>query len=130
MDLYLFAGDSEDFPNALYPFDSVKGNCDYYNYDEKRFIRLPYGNLLMKHHPSLTKEESNDIKIFVHGHTHVPKISKKDGIITICPGSLSYSRNAEGESFAILECSNDSIEIKILSFETKMVLLKINNKLK
>mgnify|MGYP003297992236 CR=1 FL=1 len=37
MDLYLHLGDSESTPELLRPFVTVKGNCDFYDFDIKRF---------------------------------------------------------------------------------------------
>ena len=45
MDLYLHAGDSQSFPEGIYPFDSCQGNCDSYPFDEKRLLRTEAGNI-------------------------------------------------------------------------------------
>ena len=123
MDLYLHAGDSEDCSSNLYPFQSVQGNCDFYDFDEKRYIRLENCNLLMKHYPNLRKEEAEDISIFIHGHTHIYSVKKEERIIRICPGSIAYSRDSSKGSYAIIDIENQKINIKIYSLETKKVLL-------
>lgn len=130
MDLYLFAGDSCDCASNLYPFDSVKGNCDFYEFDEKRFIRTKIGNIFMRHYPYITEDESKDVNFFIHGHTHVYKIKRENNLITICPGAISFSRDSSGGSYAIIDEHDSIIEIKILSIETKKVLIKETYNLK
>lgn len=130
MDLYLFAGDSEDVPSSIAPFDSIKGNCDFYDFDMKRFIQLPFGNILIKHYPNITQKELEDTTIFIHGHTHVKELRVEKNKIILCPGSLAYSRDSSLRSYAIIEYKNETISIKIIELDTKKVLFNYINKLK
>ena len=52
----------------------------------------------------------NQGDIIVNGHTHVPLLEKRDGIIYINPGSLAKPRNIEGATYAIIY--DDIIEIR------------------
>ncbi|MCQ2814709.1 MAG: metallophosphatase family protein [Bacilli bacterium] len=122
-DLYLHAGDSEDFESSLCPFETVRGNCDHYDIEfNKRMISTPYGNLLMTHYPNTTYADG--IKIFVHGHTHKIEAICNNGVITICPGSVAFSRDATGESYAILNICPSNVKIDFYSVENKKVFLK------
>lgn len=123
MDYYLHAGDSCDFSYSIAPFDSVKGNCDYYDYDEKRFLRTPYGNILMRHYPTLSRDEAKDIKIFIYGYTHEYDISNRDGIIWLNPGSVSLPRDGSNGTYAIIKLEKEQISIDIIDIITKNVLL-------
>ena len=51
MDLYLHAGDSALDISSIYPYISVRGNCDYYPFDDRYLVYTPVGYLLMKHKP-------------------------------------------------------------------------------
>ena len=121
MDYYLHAGDSQSSPMAIYPFDSVQGNCDFYDFDTRRKIYTPMGYLLMKHYPSVSRSEIEDVKFFVHGHTHHQEIRQEKDLITICPGSLSHPRDGSLGSYAILEIEKDKATIKIIEIETKHI---------
>ena len=125
MDYYLHAGDSQSTSYALFPFDSVRGNCDYFDFDIVRRINTPMGYLVMKHYPVLNSSEEKTTKIFIHGHTHRYGI-KKDSYITICPGSVTHPRDGSLGSYAILEIETDHINIFIVELGTKKILLKDN----
>ena len=123
MDRYLHAGDADAYSDyEIYPFSVVKGNNDYYgNYPESISFDTPYGKLLMKHRPYLHQNESDKIKIFIHGHTHIPEVNFEDGFYSICPGSISYSRRWK-ETYMILDIKEKSIILTLLELETKKVL--------
>lgn len=122
MDYYLHAGDSQSSSMAIYPFDSVEGNCDFYNFDRCRRINTPRGYLFMKHFPNMSNKEKEGVSIFVYGHTHRYKVFVEDGIINICPGSLSRPRDDSNGSYAILEVNEDKIKVVIIDIETKNIL--------
>lgn len=52
----------------------------------------------------------NQGDIIINGHTHVPLLEKRDGIIYLNPGSLAKPRNIEGATYAIIY--DDIIEIR------------------
>ena len=122
MDYYLHAGDSQSHPSALLPFDVIRGNCDYIDFDDRRLIHTPQGDLLMKHYPNISIEESRKFKFFIHGHTHRYEIKDNNGLIVICPGSISFPRDDSIGSYAILEVTDSKINITIYELETKNIL--------
>ena len=122
MDLYLHAGDSQSFPEGIYPFDSCLGNCDSYPFDEKRFIRTEFGNILMKHFPHLSNEEKKDIRVFIYGHTHRYSVYEEDGILMINPGSISLSRDNSNGSYAVLTMEKDLLKVDVFDIFTKNIL--------
>ena len=118
MDYYLHAGDSLSSNAELYPFLSVRGNCDYsIDLDDKLILHTPYGKLLMKHVKNLTSFDlsQNDIKIFVFGHTHVREFGKVNDIYYINPGSISLPRDGRGLCYAIIEINKDDVKIQFLN---------------
>ena len=125
MDLYLHAGDSQSSSMAIYPFDSVEGNCDFYNFDLRRKIYTPKGYLLMKHYPSISDKESEDIFLFIHGHTHKYELYSKNGLITLCPGSLSRPRDGTDGSYAIIDINDVESTIVIYALHTKNILTRM-----
>ena len=102
---------------------AVRGNCDaeveemvfdfkllatiqeYYLLDHR--VLLTHGH---RYHPDDFKLQDQDI--FMSGHTHIPVLEKKKGII-LNPGSLSLPKNGHPRSYAIM----DEKGIKILSID-------------
>ena len=127
MDYYLHAGDSQSSSMVIYPFDSVLGNCDYYDFDRCRRIKTSVGDIFMKHFPTLRSNEAKDVKIFIHGHTHKNALYiDNDGLITLCPGSISRPRDGTIGSYVIINIENERIEIKVIEAETNNILKLLN----
>ena len=114
MDLYLHAGDSEQDEWSLKPFISVRGNCDHY-YDFQNFLVIPspYGNIYVQHTPFISKSLINEhnAKIVIHGHTHIRRNEKVNGILFINPGAISYARDKYDGSYAILNIGKNTVEV-------------------
>ena len=115
MDLYLHAGDSEQDEWSIKPFISVRGNCDrYYDFQNYLVIPSPYGNIYVQHTPYISKSVINEhnAKIVIHGHTHIRRNEKVNGIIFINSGALSYARDKYDGSYAILNINKNNVEVK------------------
>ena len=125
MDYYLHAGDSQSSMMSIYPFDSVKGNCDYFDFDVKRKIYTPKGYLLMKHFPTISKGEIEDIKFFIHGHTHKYQCYKENNYYVICPGSIALPRDGTLGSYAILEINEKESIVTIYELDSKNILIRM-----
>ena len=113
MDLYLHAGDSCSEEYALYPFQTVKGNCDYdYRMMERFKCSTPYGNLLMKHVPNMDVDDlkKENIKIFVFGHLHERHFYKEDDIYFVAPGSTCRENDKYNNGYMILDISSSRVE--------------------
>lgn len=122
MDLYLDAGDSVSEQNDIWPFYSVKGNCDYYPFDEKYRVCTPMGYLLMKHKPFFTQEEMQNNKFLIYGHLHQAKFFQQNNNIFLSPGSTSFPRDNTDGTYIILNINEQDIEISIYSVKTKTIL--------
>ena len=122
MDKYLHTGDSESYPMELAPFESVKGNCDYYPFDEKLLIRNMAGNILIKHLPYFSSKESEDAYILIHGHTHVYKIKQEDNHLVLSPGSTSRPRDGTNGTYIILNIRDSKINVDVIDTFSKSVL--------
>lgn len=120
MDLYLHAGDLECDEQSIRPFDCVRGNCDHFSQlPERRIIPTPIGYLLMQHLPYLPQDivKQYNIKIFIYGHTHRRKFELINGIYYINPGSISFSRDGNDLSYAIITITNESVDVCFKSLE-------------
>ena len=80
MDLYLHLGDSQCTPEQIHPFQTVKGNCDYFSDAPEHFmIKTDVGYLFACHKPPLQSPSffsDNGIAIVCHGHTHKRRFEK------------------------------------------------------
>lgn len=54
-----------------------------------------------------------DVDILVSGHSHQPKIEKKDGVLLINPGSPIVPRLAD-RTVMLLEINNKEVDVKII----------------
>lgn len=123
MDYYLHAGDSGLDRDTLYPFESVKGNTDYYPFDELIRIYTPKGYLLMKHKPSFTNEQIKDNKFLINGHTHQYKFYIEGDKIFLNPGSTTLPRDNTNGTFMIMDINEGSSSIIIYDIEAKDILI-------
>lgn len=119
-DLYLHAGDSCLSANEIYPFMSVRGNCDYFPYTAFVSKYTPIGKIVVKHYP-FTLEEINTFaergySIFVFGHTHKKLSYKTDSYYVFNPGSLTIPRDGDEGSYLVLNIENNK-----LTFEFKNI---------
>lgn len=125
VDLYLHAGDAECHPRSIYPFRVVRGNCDYsFDMQDELLIPTGFGNILVRHKKEVTnkKLESNDVKVFIYGHTHVPECVKRKGVAFINPGSISYPRSELGSTYMILDLNSNVIDVKLYGYENHKLL--------
>ena len=115
MDVYLHAGDSQEMEVSLFPYQTVRGNCDYDSNMMKRLlIDTPYGKLLMTHAPFVSEEElkEQNIKIYVYGHLHKRVYKKEDEIYYISPGSTCYERDSNNEGYVILTITKKTVRAR------------------
>ena len=124
VDIFLHAGDSEVPPHTLFPFRVVKGNCDYsFDMEYEYIIPSPFGNILLRHKDDrgIDYLREHDIKIYIHGHTHIKECYKKNGICYINPGSLVYPRD-EDASYALMVSDEKNCYLAFYDIETKKFL--------
>lgn len=113
--LFIDAGDSCRRKEELYPFETVKGNCDYYIKNKYRIDSLAnisiytvHGNGLFFNNKTLAQNARDfGCKIAIHGHTHIPEIVEVDGVLIVCPGSVSFPRSKDGKTYAVICISED-----------------------
>lgn len=122
---YLHAGDSELHEREIYPFQTVKGNCDYYVKNKYLSLNVLGVKIFIFHGEHLLLSDdillgianNNQCDIIIHGHTHIPYYVKKDNVHIICPGSLTYPRNKNATYALISLSSKDDISVEIKNYE-------------
>ena len=111
----LFLLEQRDDPFKIY---AVRGNCDTSGYPENLTFKAGVYNIFVSHghkydvHTSADgimkagKKQFADIILF--GHTHVPVITEKKGVLFINPGSTTLPKQASKQrSYAVLTISED-----------------------
>lgn len=112
-----------------YKINYIRGNCDadvdlkvlgiqempkqmlefFGNYS----IFMVHGEIVEEDNVNLIElAKSHDAKIILYGHTHIPKIEDKDGIILANPGSLSLPKENNMPTYMILDFK-DKLKITI-----------------
>lgn len=110
-DLILCAGDVEREYilmelEALAPTIAVKGNCDYPSISSDvpftASPRIGGVRFFMVHRPEDIGTPADDVRVVVHGHTHIPRNEVINGVRYINPGSTTRPRGGSKKSIARL----------------------------
>lgn len=113
--LYLHAGDSGVSSDELFPFETVKGNCDYIIKNMIKVIDVLGVKILMFHGDKFLLDEdmlvsyaqNYEAKILIHGHTHIPFYKNVNGVHILCPGSAYYPRVTK-PTYAIIHINRNN----------------------
>lgn len=110
-DMILCAGDVER-PSvlmeleAIAPTIAVLGNCDYsfsgMNVPFTASPRIAGVRFFMAHRPEDIGRPADDVKVVVHGHTHIPREDRVNGVLYLNPGSPTRPRGGSKKSLARL----------------------------
>lgn len=117
--LYLHLGDSEAYKDEIFPFISVKGNNDYFDYEMTKIIEVDNHKIMMQHGHKIFLSKDNIVAhanknkcdIFLYGHTHYPFYEFYRNVHIINPGSLAYPRSVYAETYAIIKIT-DKIDVE------------------
>ncbi|HEY1770106.1 MAG TPA: YfcE family phosphodiesterase [Chthoniobacterales bacterium] len=88
------------------PLTLVRGNCDS-NFDWPLLVDLKRNGVRFRlvHIPPARAPENIDV--LLHGHTHVPRHERKDGILWLNPGCVTRPNRGAPASLAHLEIADD-----------------------
>lgn len=115
---------------SMYPklkFYKVKGNCDYGSSEPeeetfviggKKFL-ITHGHNYSVHWGTdrlYYKAAESGADICIYGHTHIPHIENRSGIILMNPGSLAQPRGGSNYSYGIVNVENGIIEPVIVEY--------------
>lgn len=104
----------------------VSGNCDFFtgHAANEQVIEIEGKKILLTHgHNYYVKNGTekleyklvnNGFDAVLFGHTHVPYLKYISSRLILNPGSIAYPRGFSGNTYAILEISNEGIDAKIL----------------
>ena len=116
-DAFIDAGDSCLESEAIRPFISVKGNCDFTFYPLSRILYFEGWRVYLTHgagmsHSSLINmAKSHGCSVLIYGHTHKYDSSIVNTIYSLNPGSLSRPRYGYLGTYLVIEFSEDDIKI-------------------
>jgi len=109
----------------------VRGNCDadvdimLLGLSEIPRVDVEYienFKILMMHGDQLNENDILDVlkrhkcNVLIHGHTHIPKILKKEGFVIFNPGSPSIPKKGNG-SFGVIEIAKNLMIFKLLNMK-------------
>ena len=93
----------------------------------RRIENLAGVKIMMTHSPEVSKfdlpgdlaPENPQVDLFLYGHTHIPDIQEKDGVLWVNPGHLkAHDRRGHPLSYALISLTPPLIDVKILSLDT------------
>lgn len=124
LDMVIHCGDAEGTEEQIRaklncPMCIVEGNNDYYsNLPKEAFFEAEGKKIYVTHghyhHVNMGTErliseaQKKGADIVIFGHTHCPKMEKKDGIVVLNPGSISYPRQMDRKpTYIVIESDNN-----------------------
>lgn len=131
MDLWLHAGDfSQDaaFLAELtgLPTRAAAGNCDGATTAKPdEFVEAEGVRIWLTHgHRYRAKERGDELTewairyeadVVVFGHSHVPEISRRGGVLLVNPGSAALPRGGRGPSCGVIQIKDGVIDAELVS---------------
>lgn len=117
-DMILCAGDVER-PTILMEFDAIAptvavlGNCD----TSLRGMDIPFTaspriggvRFFMTHRPEDIGTVAEDVRVVVHGHTHIPREERIGEVLYLNPGSASKPRGGSKRGVARVTIANGEV---------------------
>jgi putative phosphoesterase len=98
----------------------------------RRIENLAGVNILMTHSPEIgtfdqpenvDSKENPQIDIVLYGHTHIPHIQEKNGVLWVNPGHLkAHDRRGHLLSYALMYLTPPQVDVRILTLATGQML--------
>lgn len=100
------------------PTEAVRGNNDKSAfYPEEKVLQLAGRKIFITHGHAYhvgrdltaitVKAHQEHAEIAIFGHTHIPLVEERDGVLLVNPGCLFRPRSLHGATYAILEVTKD-----------------------
>ncbi len=108
------------------PTEAVQGNNDRSRiYPSEKLLQLAGRRIFITHGhaynvgrnlaPLIAKAHLENSEIAIFGHTHIPLVEQRDGVLLVNPGCLFRPRSLHGATYSILEITRDSMKADIYS---------------
>ncbi len=85
--------------------------------------------VLMVHGEDLDDEigfaKKHGVDVLLRGHTHIPKIEKKSGIIVVNPGSPSIPKGGFPPTFSVLDFEENNLTVQILGLDGSEIMREV-----
>ncbi len=109
--------------SLIAPVIAVRGNmdCEAWAYDLPRteVVEFHGGLLYVLHNISnldINPVESN-IRAIISGHTHLPSVVMKDGVLYVNPGSAGLHRHTIPPSVALVHIRGKSVDARVITLK-------------
>ncbi len=106
---------------TIAPVLAVRGNTDRgslgWRLPERLNVRLGGVRLLVGHIEQRLVDAGvpHDVAVVVTGHTHVPKVTRRGGVLHVNPGAAGgAARGGHGSTAAVLDTAADGLNVRIL----------------
>lgn len=88
------------------PVSVVRGNCDT-NYEWPLVLDLTRAGKKFRLQHIPPERAPENIDVVLHGHTHVPRNERRNGVLFLNPGCVTRPNQGAGPSVAWLEISSE-----------------------
>ncbi|GAB4290973.1 MAG: metallophosphoesterase family protein [Coriobacteriia bacterium] len=106
---------------SIAPVLAVRGNTDRdalgWRLPERLNVRLGGVRMLVGHVEQRVVGAGvpADVSVVVTGHTHIPRVTRRDGVIHVNPGAAGgAARGGHGPTAAVLDTAVDGLSVSIL----------------
>lgn len=105
---------------SIAPTDAVAGNVDAALagvLDQLLRVTLAGSSVIVAHRleEALRAHRASPADVLVVGHTHVPMVERREGVLVVNPGSVSRPRSAAGATVGVLEIAADGVSARIVA---------------
>src|SRR5256714_3665334 len=95
------------------PQTVVRGNCDS-NSEWPLVVDLKREGLKFRLQHIPPERAPDDVDVLVHGHTHVPRNEKRDGVLFLNPGCVTRANQGAPPSVAWLEIAGGKVNWRLV----------------
>ena len=98
------------------PLTLLRGNCDS-NYQWPLTVDLKRGKLKFRLQHIPPERPPPDVHVLLHGHTHVPRHEKRQGVLLLNPGCVTRPNRGAPRSVAELQIMAGEVHWRLITFE-------------
>jgi putative phosphoesterase len=95
------------------PVRVVRGNCDS-EHEWPLVLDLKRGGLKFRLQHIPPEKAPADVDVFIHGHTHIPRNERRDGVLFLNPGCVTRPNRGARSSVAWLGLEDGKVRWEIV----------------